>query len=313
VALRTRVGCLPPGFDDDAGYLEKGRAGRRAIERLLPPDWTWPGKRVLDFGCGAGRTLRHFVPEAPDAELWGADIDRDSIEWARAHLSPPCTLVRNDESPPLPVADDTFDLIYAISVFSHLTTQWAAWLVELHRLLRPDGILIATFMGEGMSLGVAGEAWDDQRVGMSVHSAGQSWDLGGPMVLLSPWWIREHWGRLFEIDALITRNFLGGAPVAGQHDHGAVVARKTDRHATVDELERINASEPREAIALYHETRRLRGEVGDLRLALDGTARSPTPTPRDAGPAHPPRRDAPSGPIRRALGDLARWLRLRHA
>jgi len=52
-----------------------------------------------------------------------------------------------DAVPPLPFPDGTFDLIYAISVFTHITTHWAGWLLELHGLLRPEGVFIATFHG----------------------------------------------------------------------------------------------------------------------------------------------------------------------
>ena len=37
-------------------------------------------------------------------------------------------------------------------------------------------------MGEAMSIGVAGEEWVEDRVGMNVYEAGQDWELGGPMV-----------------------------------------------------------------------------------------------------------------------------------
>lgn len=37
--------------------------------------------RILGFGCGAGNVLRHFGPEARQGEVWGCDIDSESIAW----------------------------------------------------------------------------------------------------------------------------------------------------------------------------------------------------------------------------------------
>ena len=57
---------------------------------------SWDGKRALDFGCGSARVLRHFADEAGSAAFWGCDIDRASIEWDRAHLTPPFRFFQTD-------------------------------------------------------------------------------------------------------------------------------------------------------------------------------------------------------------------------
>jgi SAM-dependent methyltransferase len=262
------VGCLAPEKDNETGYEELGLASRWAIEALLPDDWGWKGKSVLDFGCGASKTLRHFLDEAGEAEFWGADIDRPSIDWNVKHLSPPLHFVQNDEAPPLPIPDGKFDLVYAISVFTHLTDLWAQWLLDLHRVLAPDGLLVATFMGEGMSEPISGEPWDEHRVGMNVFEAGQSWNQGGPMVLMSPWWIREHWGRLLKIETVIPERF-GGAHDFGVHNHGAIVARKDGRPLCSEaELKRIDFSDARECEALEYNVGTLIAESARNRACL---------------------------------------------
>src|SRR3954464_14979773 len=96
----TPAAPLPPvelavrvGVNDAAAALqsfdELGRHGRALIRDLLPADWTFDGKRVLDFGCGSGKVLRHFLEEGRRGELEGCDIHAPSVEWVRAHLSPP--------------------------------------------------------------------------------------------------------------------------------------------------------------------------------------------------------------------------------
>ncbi len=267
--LANRVGCLDEAADPLHWYRELGANIRAGVLAALPDDWALEGKRVLDFGCGAGRTLRHFVPDANKTEFWGCDIDGRSVAWLQEHLSPPLRVFRNTPMPPLEVADGTFDLVYAISVFTHLTDTWAEWLAELHRVLVPGGLLLATFMGEGAIAWVSDEPWVEERIGMNVMSYGQSWDLGGPMVIHSPWWIRAHWGRLFEICELRPSGF-GCQPGRG---HGTVLMCKRDHSCTVENLQTLELGEPREAIALEHNRRRLFAETAALQAQQQALSR----------------------------------------
>ncbi len=253
------------GEDDPVGtYEHMGLFLRGYIEEALPPGWTWEGRRVLDFGCGAGRVLRHFAPEADDAEFWGCDIDGRSIEWARRNLCPPFDpdhLLQCGDSPGLPLVDGYFDVIYAISVYTHLTDNWASWLLEHHRLLADDGLLLATFLGESAIERVIGEAWHEDGIGMNVLKAGTPWDLGGPVTFLSPWWIRAHWGRAFEVLSLEPGGERPGS-------HGFVLLRRKLVQLTVEGLKRLEPGEPREVSALQHQVRQLRDETIELRRAL---------------------------------------------
>ena len=56
---------------------------------------------MLDFGCGSGKVMRHFLPEAARCELWGCDIDERSVDWINAELHPPLHAFANGEVPPL--------------------------------------------------------------------------------------------------------------------------------------------------------------------------------------------------------------------
>jgi SAM-dependent methyltransferase len=259
--LANRVGCLDSAEDPFQWYTELGMELRDGVMAALPGGWTLEGKRVLDFGCGAGRTLRHFIGDADKAGFWGCDIDEPSIAWIREHLSPPLHVFLNSPAPPLAVADGTFDLVYAISVFTHLADSWADWLLELNRVLAPEGLLLLTFIGEGAIAWVTDEPWVEERIGMYVINYGQSWDLGGPMVVHSPWWIRAHFQRAFEIVELRPTGF-GGVPDQG---HGTVLMRKRTHTCTAEALRRPEPDEPREAIALAHNRRRLFAEIAALR------------------------------------------------
>jgi SAM-dependent methyltransferase len=273
--LATRVGGTVEG------YREIARFHRERIASLLPDDWSWEGKRVLDFGCGPGRTLSEFAAEAGRAEFVGCDIHADSLEWARAHL-PQFEFVQNGEEPPVDLPSASFDLIYAVSVFTHLTDHWAGWLAELHRLLRPGGLAVISFLGEGLwqPFGAGAHAeWVDDETGMLITLPGRPWDEGGPNVFHSEWWLREHWGRGFEILELRARDTWHGA-----EGHGWIVLRRQPGELTAEELEQPNPSEPREARALARNVRllswearnsaehteRLTRELAALRAELDG-------------------------------------------
>lgn len=201
--LANRVLALPS--DDLDGYIHYeilGAETRDELLRLLPQGTSLDGRRLLDFGCGAGRTMRHFLAEARFGEVVGADIDPRSVDWINANLAPPLRAVRCEADPPLPFEPASFDFAWAVSVFTHLAGNSAEWLLELHRMLRPGGLLMASYMGEWNSEVIAGEPWDEDRIGMNVLHHNRPWDQGGPMVFMSDWWVREHWGRAFEIVAV---------------------------------------------------------------------------------------------------------------
>lgn len=263
--LATRVGSLEDTPDPWAHYAMIGQASKADLLAALPQGFSLEGKRILDFGCGAGRTLRHFIADGSPGEFWGCDIDAASVAWLEEFLSPPLHPFVNGELPPLDQPDEMFDLIYCVSVFTHLTRSWSAWLLELHRLLKPGGLLVVTFMGEGQSLVVAAEEWDEEKVGMLTLRPGQSWGDGGPMVLHSPWWIREHWGRPFDLLSLTPAGFPGVGPDRG---HGVATMRKREIDLTRADLE-APSSDPRESTALAHNVNHLMRELEELRPVHD--------------------------------------------
>ena len=216
---------------------------------LLPDDWSFENKRILDFGCGNGRTLKHFLPEAETAELWGADIDADYLETLMAQC-PQIHTIQCQPAPPLHLESGSFDLAWSISVFTHLTDESIPWLLELHRLLKPDGLLIATFMGQWVSEFVAGEPWDEDRVGMNVLQHTQEWEVGGPNVMMSEWWVRAHWGRAFQILEIAPRI----------HNMSWAVMRKREVDVSPAGLEQP-ADDPREHKAVRHNLRQVQREL----------------------------------------------------
>lgn len=253
--LATRVRPLEEYSDPFRVYEEMGAQTKRALLGILPDDWSFAGKRVLDFGCGAGRTLRHFLTEAETGEFWGADQDAESIEWIERELSPPLHGWRCAYGPPLGLEHGSFDLIWAVSVFTHLTDGSIPWLLELQRLLRPGGLLIASYYGRWNSEFLAGEPWEEDRVGMNVLHHNVDWDHGGPVTLISDWWVRAHWGRAFEVLEIV--------PEIDKMSWALL--RKRDVELTIEDLERPE-DDPREYRALRHNVRQLQREVEEVTL-----------------------------------------------
>jgi SAM-dependent methyltransferase len=255
-----RVGAVggPRPMDQ---YESIGASLKQLIAQALGSDWDWTSRRALDFGCGAGRVLRHFSAEAAVGQFWGCDIDEPSIGWLQEHLCPPFHAFVVDENPALPQADEYFDVAWAMSVFTHLTDRWARWLLELHRVLKPGGYLIATFMGANMSEPLLGEQWDEDRVGMNVIGAGRPWSEGGPWVFHSEWWLRAHWGRAFEFVEFQANEGNPGT-------HGYLVVRKKPTLLTALDLERPEAEEDRELAAARHNIEQLHGQDRRVREQL---------------------------------------------
>jgi SAM-dependent methyltransferase len=272
VALLKRI-ALPDHEDPARWFNDSGRAHKDSIVRALPGDWTWRDKRVLDFGCGVGRILRHFATEARETRLFAAcDIDAPSAAWLAENYGDRFDVHHTAELPPLPWADGTFDLIYAGSVFTHLTDAWAQWLAEVHRLLAPRGLAFITLISGAFAERQTGEPWDADRVGMNVLFWGQDWEHWGPAVLHSEWWIRSHWGRGFEIVRFAADGFDGSSedPHAGQ---GWTLIRRGAGSITPEALEAIDPSEPREWRALRHNLRQVQQEAMRFRTECAALSR----------------------------------------
>jgi SAM-dependent methyltransferase len=136
------------GTPDPAWFLESGRLTAGAIRGALERrgvDVAEVGA-MLDFGCGCGRVMRHWA-DLP-ARLAGSDYNARLVAWCRANL-PFAHFDQNQLAPPLRYRDGEFDVVYALSVFTHLPEELQRrWLNELTRVLRPGGHLLLTLHGD---------------------------------------------------------------------------------------------------------------------------------------------------------------------
>lgn len=114
-------------------YRGRRRVIRAELDRLPIP----AGARVLDAGCGSGRTLQELVSYG---EVQGIELNAEAAELARGRGHGEVRVGRLEE---LPWEDDTFDLITCLDVIEH-TPDDTATLAELERVTRPAGFMLVT-------------------------------------------------------------------------------------------------------------------------------------------------------------------------
>lgn len=104
-------------------------------------------KSIMEFGCGSARLIRHLRC-IDGIRLIGTDVNADNIAWCKKNI-PGIEFYNNELLPPLTFAEDnSLDLIFALSVFTHIPLETQhLWIKELHRILRPGGFLLADVLG----------------------------------------------------------------------------------------------------------------------------------------------------------------------
>jgi SAM-dependent methyltransferase len=110
-------------------------------------------KKILDWGCGPGRVIRHLPAVIGNGcEYFGTDYNPQTIDWCSKNL-PGIAFNCNSLAAKLPYADNYFDVIYGISIFTHLSEQMHHdWYNELFRVLRPGGIMFLTTQGDNFKV-----------------------------------------------------------------------------------------------------------------------------------------------------------------
>lgn len=142
----------PYGAASYQGYWDSGKESAGLIARITEREFPSAERapRVLDWGCGPARVVRHLrrQPVFAKAQLAACDCNRQAVFWARRHIQS-IAFETSGMLPPLPYADASFDLVYGISIFTHLSEEnHGRWIAELRRVLRPGGRVLLTFQGD---------------------------------------------------------------------------------------------------------------------------------------------------------------------
>ncbi|MEX1019014.1 MAG: class I SAM-dependent methyltransferase [Litorilinea sp.] len=138
------------GGTDENQFLTEGFTSYTKLQDVLQQFFSknfGDYNHILDWGCGCGRVMR-YLNGLTSTSVTGIDIDADNISWCQENL-----LFGNFQSvplsPPTALASEQFDLIFGISVFTHLTPQMeVAWLAELARIASPGATLLMSVHSE---------------------------------------------------------------------------------------------------------------------------------------------------------------------
>ena len=162
---RQKLPLPPLPLRELVGPTDPAAFDQRAGEPVFP---TLSEERqydfVLDFGCGCGRIARRLaLAAAPMPKRYvGIDLHAGMIAWDNKKLAPRLpgfTFIHQDvfnpgfnpdpalpRTAPFPADPGSVSLLLALSVFTHLTQeQSVSYLDEVARVLRPDGVLLASF------------------------------------------------------------------------------------------------------------------------------------------------------------------------
>lgn len=147
---------LPPDYliyesfhlDYDAYYRTGREAAQWIKEHFAAFQEDLSNQKILDWGCGPGRVLRH-LPHVfgPEGSYLGVDPNTMSIDWCQRNLKD-VNVKLSMLMPPLPVHEAQLDLLYGISIFTHLSgPAQDDWMAELMRVLKPGGMALLTTHG----------------------------------------------------------------------------------------------------------------------------------------------------------------------
>jgi len=206
---------------DAETYLADGREDVETMLRILAEHHAGAINRVLDLGCSAGRLLRH-LPRRDEAEYWGVDISAPHIAWCQRHL-PDANFATTTTAPHLPFDDGYFDLVYAWSVFTHISDLADAWLLEVRRVLKNGGCAYLTVHDLKSYALILRDYRDDPLIGRFARSLAEfeeshrlkdaavdAFSFGADpesQVFYAPRYLIDRWGRWMDVLAYLPQAY----------------------------------------------------------------------------------------------------------
>jgi SAM-dependent methyltransferase len=190
--------------DHGVTLLQKSVRFIRSLEHntLVHTGRTLSTARILDYGFGFGRLTRLLLRHADPAAIYGCDVAARSLDWAKEYRLPGQYALVDEQPTVLPFADIKFDVIYAFSVFTHLSERVArAALAVLTGALSANSLLAITIRHGGFwNVGAGTLSPEDIARKIADHSekgfafAPLSEDFG--MTSMSLGWLRQAFPEL---------------------------------------------------------------------------------------------------------------------
>jgi SAM-dependent methyltransferase len=176
-------------------------------------------KDILDFGCGCGRMLRALPQFASDSRVSGVEIDREAVDWCHRNL-PFARVIHTSLVPPCSFEDAQFDLIYGISVFTHLSEELQfLWLEELRRILKPGGFMLQSVLDEGTREGAAMPRVARRRLEQHGFAHVKTGAMAGFLPLAygttyhTKRYIQDKWSNYFQMREYVRQGMTGGQSI----------------------------------------------------------------------------------------------------
>lgn len=155
--LRKLVAQITPGIDpvldsyraSDIGDSSYSTTLNRQVRAfLLFQSYAVTGTRFLDWGCRHAWEACMIRMVNERATIKGCDITPEMAETTKQFSRMDYTQL--DHAFRLPYADDSFDCVISSGVLEHVPVQNAS-LLELNRVIEPDGYLVITFLPNKLS------------------------------------------------------------------------------------------------------------------------------------------------------------------
>ncbi|GAA0871190.1 hypothetical protein GCM10009117_03360 [Gangjinia marincola] len=130
-------------------YFMSGRENAKFLKHHFSKFIDLNNKNILDWGCGPARIIRHMPKIVNNGcSFYGTDYNEKSIAWNKKNIDD-VEFNLNTLAAKLPYENGSMDIIYGLSIFTHLSEEMHfEWLYELKRILRPGGILLISVQGD---------------------------------------------------------------------------------------------------------------------------------------------------------------------
>ncbi len=112
-------------------YFSDGAESARKLQSVIGQHLPFAGSgrklRLLEFASGYGMVTRHLASVLGGAELIPCDIHQQAVDFIRDQLGQAAVLSRH--APEEVVFDQSFDVVFALSFFSHMPeATFSRWL-----------------------------------------------------------------------------------------------------------------------------------------------------------------------------------------
>jgi ubiquinone/menaquinone biosynthesis C-methylase UbiE len=128
-------------YDETRGFPPGIAPQAAALIRDAAP--ITPTSRIVESGIGTGRIALSLAPYA--RAYFGVDLARPMLDRLRANRTAERIHIAEGNAVCLPYPSNTFDAAVVAHIF-HLIPDWSDALAELGRVLKPDGVLVNTWI-----------------------------------------------------------------------------------------------------------------------------------------------------------------------